>query len=70
MGLSRLAQRLALVAVVATTVALEPRAAREAVGQEVPQQVCGSRRHSQCLVHLRQKRQPPRREIINAAANH
>src|SRR5215204_3538785 len=42
MGLSKLARRLVLGAVVATTVALEPQAAREALGQEVPQQVCGA----------------------------
>jgi hypothetical protein len=42
MALRKLARRLMLVAVVATTVAPEPRAAREALGQEVPQQICGA----------------------------
>jgi hypothetical protein len=42
MRLTTLARRLVLVAIVATTVSMEPHAASDALGQEVPQQICGA----------------------------
>ena len=42
MRLRSLARRLVLVAIVATTVAVEPHSADVALGQEVPQQICGA----------------------------
>jgi hypothetical protein len=42
MHLSRLVRRVVLVALVSTVVAIEPYSAGEVLGQEVPQQICGT----------------------------